>query len=207
MLDAELGDLISYLKENYFEPIGVEPSIEAVKIAQSIFLKVYNCTLEGLNQFIESRFDAIVMINVLEHVPNPVQFIETAKRYMNPEGVLCVRVPNDFSELQDAASAALQKPPWWVASPGHINYFNVESLHDFFLRLGFEIVHFQSDFPMELFLLMGDDYIDNPTVGSNCHKKRVKFELSIPAHLRRKIYVSLGKAGVGRDNLIFGKIK
>ncbi|HEC35434.1 MAG TPA: hypothetical protein ENI39_02745 [Anaerolineae bacterium] len=50
---------------------------------------------------------------------------------------------------------------------------------------------------MELFLLMGDEYVGDPTIGKWCHWKRVSFELSIPAELRRRIYRALAKIGVG----------
>ncbi len=40
---------------------------------------------------------------------------------------------------------------------------------------------------MELFLLMGEDYIENYKVGSKCHQKRMEFELNIPDEIRRDI--------------------
>ncbi len=60
---------------------------------------------------------------------------------------------------------------------------------------------------MELFLTMGDDYINNPEIGKRCHQKRVSFELSIPAELRRNIYQALAKVGVGRDCFVCAKLK
>jgi len=56
--------------------------------------------------------------------------------------------------------------------------------------LDYEIVLRITDFPMEFFLLMGEDYIGNDEVGSKCHQKRMKFELSLPDELRRDIYIT-----------------
>ena len=61
-------------------------------------------------------------------MPTPVDLIELAKKILRPAGVLCVKVPNDFSELQLAAQSQLNNEPWWIASPDHINYFNFQSL-------------------------------------------------------------------------------
>ena len=50
---------------------------------------------------------------------------------------------------------------------------------------------------MEMFLLMGENYIGNPEVGGRCHARRVQFDLGLQPELRRKIYSALGSAGVG----------
>jgi len=61
------------------------------------------------------------------------------------------------------------------------------------------------DFPMEMFLLFGDGYVGNPEVGSQCHKKRVAFELSLPVEVRRNLYRCFAKNGLGRDCLVFAR--
>ena len=205
------GEFIYFLKENGFETVGIEPSAEAVELAKSRGLIAYNFTLEDFIEYYKSNsinaFDAITLLNVLEHVPDPVHIIEITKKILNSGGIICIRVPNDFSELQLSAQKQLNKDPWWIAIPDHVNYFNFETLFDFLEKLGFEIIYSQSDFPMELFLLMGDDYVDNPDVGSKCHLKRVSFEIAISGKLRRHIYKKLAEAGIGRDCLVFGRLR
>ena len=51
-------------------------------------------------------------------------------------------------------------------------------------------------------MLRGDKYIDNSVGGEQCHRKRIDFEVSIPAELRRRIYRALAEAGLGRDILM-----
>jgi len=145
------------------------------------------------------------MINVLEHVRDPVRTLQTCQQILKSDGILCIRVPNAFSELQAAAKEKLGIVPWWIAVPDHTNYFDFASLRHFLGRLGFETIHEQADFPMEMFLLMGENYVGNPEVGSGCHARRMQFEMSIPPELRRKIYTALASAGVGRTCLVFGK--
>jgi hypothetical protein len=114
-------------------------------------------------------------------------------------------VPNDFSPLQMAAHKQLNKPAWWIAPPEHINYFDFTSLRGLLERVGYAVVHQFTDFPMELFLLMGDDYAGNPEAGARCHEKRRRLELAIPEEVRRRLYEVLPEVGVGRSVIMFGR--
>jgi len=199
------GDFLIFAEQHGFKVVGTEPSTEAAQRV-SKHLDVRNMTLD---KFVArdpaERFDVIVMINVLEHVPDAVRMLQDCKQVLNPGGILCIRVPNDFSEIQAAAQEKLSADPWWIAVPDHINYFNFTSLRQLLDRLGFETVYAQGDFPMEMFLLMGENYIGNHQVGSSCHARRVQFDLGLQPELRRKIYSALASVGVGRDCPVFGK--
>jgi 2-polyprenyl-3-methyl-5-hydroxy-6-metoxy-1,4-benzoquinol methylase len=205
------GELIGFLDNKGFETMGIEPSAEAVAVAAQNGIRAQQATLE---EYVASRsfennpkHHAITLINVLEHVPNPVGIIELLEKVLEPEGLILIRVPNEFNDLQLAAQKKYDCKPWWIAIPDHINYFNVDTLSHMLDMLGFETIYRQSDFPMEAFLLMGDNYIGNPEVGSNCHQKRINFEMSISDDLRRKIYQSLAEIGVGRDIMILARKK
>jgi SAM-dependent methyltransferase len=200
------GDFLTFAQGHGFSVVGTEPSGEAAQLAASRHLTVHNMPLEKfVLQHPAERFDVVVMINVLEHVPDAVRTLQECKQVLNPGGILCVRVPNDFSEIQAAAQKQNGADPWWIAVPDHINYFNFESLKQLLDKLGFETIYAQGDFPMEMFLLMGQNHIGSPQVGSSCHARRVQFDLSLSPELRAKIYSALGQAGVGRDCLVFGK--
>jgi 2-polyprenyl-3-methyl-5-hydroxy-6-metoxy-1,4-benzoquinol methylase len=205
------GEFLAFARERDYQVVGIEPSIEAAAHAQTNGLMVHATTLEEFSRQAPSgendKFDVVVMLNVLEHVPDPVATVQRCRSQLNPRGVLCIRVPNDFTEIQQAAKTQLGKPEWWIAIPDHINYFNFESLCRLLNGTGFEIAHAQGDFPMEMFLLMGDDYVGVPDVGSRCHERRVRFDLGLMPCLRRRIYCALAGVGVGRDCLVFGKLR
>ena len=46
------------------------------------------------------RFDFINLGNILEHVVDPIDLLQKCKVLLAKSGVLRVKVPNDFSELQ-----------------------------------------------------------------------------------------------------------
>ncbi|HEX5398545.1 MAG TPA: class I SAM-dependent methyltransferase [Verrucomicrobiae bacterium] len=205
-----VGEFLALAGEKGFDVVGTEPSAEAARLAVNRNLRVHSTTLQ---QFIEENhregkmdgFDAVVLLHVLEHVPDPVETVLQCKSLLNSTGILCVQVPNDFTPFQRAAEKQINKHEWWVAVPDHINYFNFESLRGLLEGLGFDVVHCQGDFPMEIFLLMGDDYVGNPEVGERCHARRVRFDLALTPDLRQTIYGALAKTGIGRSCLMFAR--
>ena len=199
------GEFVTFLNKSGLRAEGIEPAAEAVEMAQSSGLEVSQTTLETYAQRCSSAFDAITFLDVLEHIPDPAKIIQEAKGLLSTGGCLCVRSPNDFNDLQIAARRKLEEEPWWIAIPDHINYFDFSSLEFLLNELGFEVVYTQGDFPMALFLLMGEEYIGNPEIGKACHWKRVDFETSISATLRRRIYQALAEVEVGRHILMVAK--
>lgn len=205
------GDLLAYLQSRGFNVTGIEPSQEAASRAQERGLTVHETNLAD---FVGScrdgkhpKFDLITMVNVLEHVSNPVEILQTVKPLLESRGCIYLRVPNDFTEIQEAARLKTGKSPWWIATPDHICYFNFKSLCGLLEKLGWEVMLRQGDFPMELFLLMGDVYVDNPEIGRQCHRKRMEFELGVPPEFRRRIYQALAQIGIGRDCCVLARVR
>ena len=205
------GHFLKYMSKKGWKCIGIEPSQEGSKIGKELGLAIYPLTLkEFIDTYpnMKNTFDAVTLLNVLEHVSSPFDFLNDVKKLLKPHtGIICIRVPNDFNKLQIYIQKRLKKTPWWVAVPEHINYFNITTLQKLLASLGMDIVYKTTDFPMELFLLMGYDYVNNPKIGSLCHNKRVKFELLLPNVIRRNLYKVLAAIGIGRDCLVFAKVK
>lgn len=70
--------------------------------------------------------------------------------------------------------------------------------------IGFEVVARSTTFPMELFLLMGENYLGDSDVGGACHRRRREFEQSVGTVTRRRFYRALAEAGLGRSCLVTG---
>jgi SAM-dependent methyltransferase len=196
------GELLQWLAEQGYEPRGIEPADEAAAVARERGLDARTATLETLLEGEPEIYDAVLLLNVLEHVPDAPAMLRGIARLLEPGGLLYIRVPNDFNPLQLAAQEKLGVEPWWIAVPDHVNYFDVESLCETCRQVGFEPVDVQADFPMELFLLMGVDYIGDPEVGSRCHAQRVEAERSMPPEVRRRLFRSFAAAGVGRNSRV-----
>ncbi|MEO7054133.1 MAG: methyltransferase domain-containing protein, partial [Rhizomicrobium sp.] len=142
----------------------------------------------------------------LEHIPDPAHLIGLAHALLEPGGMICINVPNDFSPLQIAGMTAAGTNDWWVAPPHHLNYFDFESLSALLQRLGFDLTARTTSFPMEAFLMMGENYVGDDVLGRACHNRRKKFDLAFEAaglkETRRAFYRALAEAGLGREAVV-----
>jgi len=202
---AGTGELVAFLCEMGVEAVGIEPSKEAVGLANDHGRNIFERQLGdyAASDKNQGSFDAVLLMNVLEHVPSPRETLGHVKKLLKPKGILAVRVPNDFNALQTAVKKASGVRDWWVAIPDHINYFDVRSLKRFIRGRGFRLIMCLTDFPMEFFCLMGENYVVDPKLGPLCHEKRKLFELALPPTVRRRIYQKMASAGIGRDILLF----
>lgn len=88
-----------------FDSTGLEPDISRAEVGQREGLPVLNLTLE---EFIEKnqdkRFDVVTVVQALEHMQNPQDFINKCKKVLKHDGVLYIEVPNanNFIRWQDS---------------------------------------------------------------------------------------------------------
>ena len=128
---------------------------------------------------------------------------------LNLGGLLCIAVPNDYSPFQTAARQTLKYKPWWVGPPQHINYFDFSSLEKILTKYGFTVLLKESTFPIDMFLLMGENYIDNDKVGRKCHGMVKEFEKRIAEtgdkSLKNKLYQKFAELNIGREAIIYAQ--
>lgn len=93
--------------------------------------------------------------------------------------------------------------------PHHINYFDFESLADLLTACGFEVIHQEATFPIDMFLLMGEKYIANDEVGRLCHSRRMNFERAITQsgnkNILNKMYTFFASQNIGREVVMFAR--
>ena len=187
---------------------GIEPSKQAAEHARDLGLNIMNAMFDETTAPRLERSDVVHLNNMLEHVADPIGLLRLAIGRAWPGGLICVGVPNDYNALQQAARASGTKP-WWLVPPHHLNYFDFASLEALLKRFGLDIVETLTSFPMELFLLMGDDYVGNDSLGRECHARRKRFDLALEkaglGEVRRKLYGALAKAGIGREAIIVAR--
>lgn len=194
-------------KERGWDALGVEPSPDAhaystekgVSVLKDFFS--YDVVKE------HGTFDVIHAAMVLEHVPNPLEMLEDMKKLLNPGGLLAIFSPNDYNPLQDVL-AKISFPPYWVVPDHHVNYFTITSLQRVVERMGMQVIDTVATFPLEFFLLSGNDYIREPSLGRGVHHARTKFEETMYAYnpeLLNALYRSFAASRVGREFLLIAK--
>ena len=203
------GELLEVFKRRGWDVVGVEPGENAANLARSKGITVVEDVLtpDLLKQL--GQFDVILLDHVLEHLAHPEQMVKMIHNLLVENGCFYCQVPNDFNQLQDVAVRIHDLPTWWITVPDHLNYFSIESLSGFIAGQGFEILAATTDFPVEIFLIWGDIYVNNPEAGSSMHARRCRFEENMKkagkGKLLRDIYYELAKLGVGREAIVVAR--
>jgi 2-polyprenyl-3-methyl-5-hydroxy-6-metoxy-1,4-benzoquinol methylase len=75
---------------------GIEPNAEAAKLAQATYDEVFVGTTDAwLAKAPKAKFDAVIMSDVLEHIPDPLQFLRTLFAYEGlRDATFIISVPN-----------------------------------------------------------------------------------------------------------------
>jgi SAM-dependent methyltransferase len=122
------GAFLHKLSEYYHaQAFGVEPGIVYRQYAQALGLKIYPSLLE-LEQARLPRFNLISLMHVLEHLPNPVEYLQHLREnLLEPDGWLLVEVPNLYGH--DSFEVA------------HLISFSIHSLVQVIEKAGFLPVH------------------------------------------------------------------
>jgi len=202
------GFLLDAFRRAGWRVRGVEPSRRAVAYARERFgLDLFCGPLERYPA--GEPVDAIHASQLLEHVLDPADFAARMAALLRPGGVVFVEVPNEFNVLQTVLAGRLDKPPWWVVPRHHLNYFDFESLARLLAGAGLVEVERLATFPMELFALMGRDYVGSPEVGAEVHRMRMDFERHMfesgEHEALRRLYRSLAAAGMGRTACVVAR--
>lgn len=205
------GYFLKIGQERGWDVTGVEPGRTACKYAQnSLKLNVVNQLFSKHNHKELGMFNVINMNNVLEHILDPQEIIKSIYEILQNNGFLSITSPNDYNPFQKIVVEQLKIHPWWIVPKHHLNYFDIKSICKLLEKNNFKIIYKTASFPLELFILMGEDYISDKSQGKYIHEKRMRFEKCLVNagrnDLRKDIYEKLASLGLGRTfTVIAGK--
>lgn len=197
-----------YFRNKGVDVCGLDPAPQGVEYGRSQGLDVYQAGIEDFDCVGNRRFDVVTLLNVLEHLRHPPETLRNIReKLLKPNGLLVVEVPNEFNDFQTAANAEYGLNEWWVCPPIHLNYFSTTTLKAVLEKSGFDVLHSEASFPLEMFMLMGEIYVGNGPLGKQCHNKRVKFEYLMRKHGKgeklMRFYEALAELDLGRQTLVF----
>jgi len=202
------GFFMLHGQERGWEVRGIEPSRQAAEHSRGLGLDVVDDFYSEETAPALGTFDVINTSEVLEHIPHPARFLGLIRDHLHDDGLVAIVVPNDFNPFQAVLQESMGYDPWWVTRH-HLNYFDFGSLHGLVERCGFEVVCEEATFPIDLFLLMGDDYVGNDPVGREAHGRRKTFEFNLAqggrTDLKRELYRRFAELGLGREILMIAR--
>ncbi|MEQ8909243.1 MAG: class I SAM-dependent methyltransferase [Vicingaceae bacterium] len=132
------GNLLHYLgKEGAFELHGIEPEGKsAERAAAHREINLHKGYLEK-GRFQENHFDAISLVHVFEHLPNPKEALEIIDDILKPGGQLLIEIPN-ISSWQ----AKIFKSNWLhLDPPRHLQLTPPELLIKELEKQGYKLIN------------------------------------------------------------------
>ena len=160
--------------------IGIEPGTSYRQYAQSQGLEVH-ASLEELEQSGLARFDLVTMMHVLEHLPDPVEYLRAlGTRHLTQAGWLLLEVPNLYAH--DSFEEA------------HLVSFSAHTLVQVVQKAGFKVIQLKTHglprsrlIPLYLSLLAQPDGI---TGSSPTPARLVRLQRQL-GFLRRRVITRL----------------
>ena len=140
------GIFLLGVKENsHWQTEGVEIIDSAVEFARKrLGITVYHGTLDTLSDM-AGRFDFIRMNNVIEHVQDPIRFLEKANQLLKISGRIYCSTPNGFQDGHFLKTANRRGFKFNLLE-NHFFYYHPRTLKKIFESCGFKIIqHYTED--------------------------------------------------------------
>jgi 2-polyprenyl-3-methyl-5-hydroxy-6-metoxy-1,4-benzoquinol methylase len=131
------GVFADRIREAGWEVTGLEPEIGPLHYAREKYgLNVVHGVLPH-QELKPDTFDAVVLLHVIEHMPDPAANVREIRRLMKPGGVLVVETPR-FDSFMFKILGRRERS--MGNCNGHIYFFTVPTLTRLLEKSGFEVV-------------------------------------------------------------------
>lgn len=127
------GDFLNEARRRGFSVVGFDPAVSAQETAKHTY--GIDTVHSADFSYFEKRgevFDVITAFQVLEHLPDPLSFLQNVKRIQASRGLLALAVPN-------SARRSSNRKEEWDYPPNHLFRWNREALRTFLERNGYEV--------------------------------------------------------------------
>ena len=130
------GYLLKHFDADSFLAVGIDPASDACAIASNFCGNIVNDVFErsSAERLIErfGTFDVVVGLNVLAHVPDPVELVEAVGTVLNERGLFII-------EAHDVANILFSRQ-WDSIYHEHFSYFSFHSLEVLLSKCGFKVL-------------------------------------------------------------------
>ena len=147
LLDMPCGDglLTEMFAKKFERVVGVDASDVHLKEAEKRLpnAEFHECLIEELD--LNERFNSVFMLDILEHVIDPVGLLKKAATFMTDDGVLIVHVPNanainrKIAVKMGTLNACDELSPFDINIAGHRRSYTLETLSNDIEAAGLKI--------------------------------------------------------------------
>lgn len=138
-IGCAMGMTLNAFRKLGWKVTGVEPEEWSCKLARDKYgLDVINSTFQEADLG-ESSFDVVLLLHVIEHLPNPAKGLSQIARILRPGGFLVLETPR-----YDTLWFKLLKGRERSVILGHIYFFTRKTMQALARESGFEVVRLDS---------------------------------------------------------------
>ena len=142
-IGAHVGRFLDFARSRGWKPEGVELNPRtAAYAAERTGIPVHRLNAQNLGS-LGTRFDAVALIDVLEHIPQPIEMLAQVRAVMAQGGWLVLKVPSGPAQHFKETTRALVVPRYRATLADnlvHVNHFSPASLRLALTRAGFDTV-------------------------------------------------------------------
>lgn len=148
LLDLPCGDgtLTAIMAPKFKRVVGVDASGKHLEQARSLLptAEFHEALIEEFES--AEHFDTITMINILEHVIDPVVVLQKAASLLKVDGILLVHVPNAYAinrrlaVLMGTLEYCEELSPFDLEIAGHRRSYSMKTLREDIERAGLNVI-------------------------------------------------------------------
>lgn len=147
LLDVACGDglMTAEFARHFTRVVGVDASGRHLAAARARVpnAKFHECLIEDFDT--DERFDSIFMLDLLEHVVDPVAVLRKVASYLADDGILIVHVPNamavnrKLAVLMGTLESCEELSPFDLNIAGHRRSYSIRTLTEDLVSAGLDI--------------------------------------------------------------------
>lgn len=147
-IGAASGYNLSLYKKEGKKVFGIEPSNYNKETSKKNYdIEIYADTFQNYlkEEKVQDKFDLIFLSHILEHIVNPMEFIEKVKKFANK--YIFIDVPTFDYKFSDEN--------FGMFSDEHVNYFTFASLQNLMYKSGFHLINARIEFYLNCYVAAG----------------------------------------------------
>jgi len=112
---------------------GIEPNPYAAKLAKRYYRNFYSCYFQdAVNKVRKNKYDFIVLADVIEHLVDPLEFIQEVRKLMSKNTKILMSVPNvAFGAIRlDLLNGNFKYVDSGIIEKTHLRFFTIETLKE-----------------------------------------------------------------------------
>ena len=121
------GTQLDSFKKDQFQTFGVDPAENLYALSSANHTVVCDFWNETAAEQLGETFDAIVTQNSFAHIPDPLAYLQLAKKYLNQQGLMFIQTSQSNMVLHGEFDTIYHE---------HISFYNAESMRRLAERAG-----------------------------------------------------------------------